>query len=114
MGGEQNQQSGLGCQINPGSIPKFLRTSQGAPMAYGQTRHQFVHLAVGVKAQTALAATAIAIEVIDRTQMGIGVMVPAHHLIKFAHHRPTALQMQADLAQIKAQALQVAAGMLQQ
>ena len=83
-------------------------------MAHGQTRHQFVHLAVGIKAQTAVAATAIAIEVIDRTHMGIGVMVAANHLIQFAHHRPTALQMQGDLVQIEAQALQVAAGMPQQ
>ena len=40
-------------------------------MAYGQTGHQFVHLPLGIKSQTALAATAIAVEVVHGAQMGV-------------------------------------------
>ena len=66
-------------------------------MAHRQAGHQLVHLAGREQTQTAMAAAAIAIEVIHSTEVRIGMVMAAHHLPGLAHHRPTALQMQRHL-----------------
>ncbi len=119
-GGKQHQQTRPGRHIKPGGIPLLgagmvssgmVSTSKvGADrpaVAHRQARHQLVVLALGPEAQAPAAAAAVSIEVIDSAQVGIGMVVPSHHLARLTHHRPAALQMQRQRRWIKSQLLQV-------
>ena len=114
---KQHQQPRPGRHIEPGRIPLvdagMVRANRPA-VAHRQTRHQFVALTLGPEAQTTAAAAAIPIEVIDRAQVGIGMVVPSHDLARLTHHRPTALQVQRQRRRIKSQRLQVGPGVVGQ
>ena len=75
-------------------------------MANGHPRHQFIHLPLRPQAQTATAAAAISIEVVNGAEMSVGVVVAAYHLPLLAEHGPAALQVQGHSAEIETQLLQ--------
>ena len=79
---EQNQQSSPRGQVEMGRIPAD-RTVEGPAMAHGQTRHQFIALASGVKPQATTAARAITVEINDGAQVRIGMVVPPDRLPGF-------------------------------
>ena len=75
-------------------------------MANRHPRHQFIHLPLRPEAQTATAAAAITIEVVNGAEMSVGVVVATYHLPLLTKHVPTALQMQGHPAEIETQLLQ--------
>ena len=112
-GGEQHQQARLGGKINPGGIER-MAGRDGAAMAHGQARHQLVGLAMGVEAQAATAARAIAIDVVHGAEVGVGMVVAPHPLAWSTDHGPGALDVDGQLGRIKAQGQQIGPHLLLQ
>jgi len=102
-GGEQNQQAGLGGEINPSGIERMAGRNRAA-MAHGQARHQLIGLAVGVEAQAATATSAIAIDVVHGAEVGVGMVVAPNPLARGTNHGPGALDVHGHLGRIEAQA----------
>ena len=75
-------------------------------MANSHPRHQLIQLPLRPQAQTATAAAAITVEVVDGTEVSVGVMVAAYHLPLLTKHGPAALQVQGHSAEIETQLLQ--------
>ena len=113
--GKQEQQARLGSHIDPGSRPGGLgqvSLGQRSAVTDSHPRDQLVDLTLGPKAKGSAATAAITSEVIDRTEMGIGVVMTAHHLSRFAQHRPAALDVQTDLVKIKTEGYEVSLGVI--
>jgi hypothetical protein len=75
-------------------------------VANGHPRHQLIHLPLRPQAQTATAAAAISIEVVNGAEVSVGVVVAADHLPLLTKNGPTALQVQGHSAEIETQLLQ--------
>ena len=85
---------------------------QRAAMAHRQTRDQLIEAVGGKQTQAATGSCAIAGEIHDRAEMGIGMVMPANGLIGRTHHRPAALDVQLHLALVKAQSRDVGLSLL--
>ena len=84
----------------------------GSAVAHSQARDQLIQLMGRKQPQATTGIAAITSEINNRTEMGIGVVMPANGLLWPAHHRPAALNMQLHLAEIKAQGGHIGAGVL--
>ena len=83
-------------------------------MAHRQTRHQLIEAVGGKQAQATTGLAAITGEIHNRAEMGIGVVMPPDGLLRRAHHRPAALDVELHLAEIKSQRNQISPSMLSQ
>ena len=90
-------------------IGSWVVGADSPAVAHHQTRNQYVQLLLGSEAQATAAATAVTIELIDSAQVGIGMLMPSHHLARLTRHRPT-LQVQRQRHRIKSERLQVGPG----
>ena len=81
-------------------------------MAHRQARDQLIEIVGRKQTQAATGPCAIASEVHNRAEMGVGVVMPANGLIGSTHHRPAALDVQLHLALVKAQSRDVGLGLL--
>ena len=100
-GGEQHQQSWLRRQIPMGLIEGMASRDRTA-VAGRRSRHQLIRLGWGMDAQHPVLTATGSTQVEHSTEMGIGVVVTAHHLIPVAEHRPAALHVQSQLGLIEA------------
>ena len=81
-------------------------------MAHRQARDQLIEILGRKQTQAATGPCAIASEIHNRAEMGVGVVMPANGLIGSTHHRPAALDVQLHLALVKAQSRDVGLGLL--
>ena len=77
---------------------------QRAAVSDRQTRDQLIEGVGGKQAQATTGASAIASEIHNRAEMGVGVVMPPNGLLRCADHRPAALNMQLHLAEVKPKA----------
>ena len=85
---------------------------QRAAVSDRQTRDQLIEGVGGKQAQATTGASAIASEIHNRAEMGVGVVMPPNGLLRPAHHRPAALNMQLHLAEIEPQSGHIGVGVL--
>jgi hypothetical protein len=81
-------------------------------MTDGKSRYKLIADLMGVQPQATTAATAITVEVINRTQMGIGMVVTTDHLAWLADHGPTPLNMEGEACLIKSDLAKVSIGLM--
>ena len=87
-----------GIKLYHGDILGLIERMAGrdrTAVADRQSRHQLIRLGWRMDAQHPVLAAAGSTQVEHRTEMGIGVVVTAHHLIPVAEHRPAALHVQS-------------------
>ena len=84
----------------------------GSAVAHSQARDQLIQLMGRKQPQATTGIAPITSEINNRTEMGIGVVMPPNGLLRCADHRPAALDVQLHLPQVKPQSRDVGLGLL--
>ena len=100
-GGKEQQLPGLGWDVVVGGIKAGIGPQRSLG-AHRHARHQFIERHRIKETQGATTAAPVAIEVVNRTDMGIGMVMAPHQLARLTHHWPTALNMDGNAAFSKA------------
>lgn len=92
---------------NPEPLIVRVMIANGPTMTYSKPWNQLIELMPCVQTEGSILPLTITTEIHDGTHMGIGMVMPTHHLPSRAEHRPTALEVQGNLVKIKSCALQI-------